>query len=548
MNQGAKDQVAINYHSKTLDHLGLVAAMCEELEIAKKVDEAIPNQSPDKRVSYGQAVVAMILNGLGFINKALYLVPQFFEDKPLERLIGPGITAEYLNDDTLGRTLDALYAYGVTPLFSEISRQSVKMLGLSPKAGYMDSTSFHTDGQYHHDHPPNEDEKVIHITKGYSRDHRPDLNQVTLNLICESEGAIPVFMQAASGNSSDKTAFREMVNEHVSSLQNHLGVEYIIADSALYNEETLQSMGKQKLFITRVPETLNVAKALIAQMDPDRMIPIDEDYSYQLVGSIYGHLPQRWLVIHSQQAVNRESKTLKKTLLRKTEKELQRFNQLKKREFACEEDALKAFKQLEATLEITKVLEVKVAPFNKYDKPGKPAWDATPKKIIYRIQGTGASSIEKVKAEENKLGFFILATNELDEQKLPVAQVLRSYKGLSKVERGFKFLKSPYFLVASFFLKKPQRIEALLMVMTLCLLVYAALEFRIRQQLKKTNQHFPNQVGKPVQNPTARWIFESFMGIHLLIIEQIQEMVLNLQQKHLFILQLLGKPYERVYS
>lgn len=48
---------------------------------------------------------------------------------------------------------------------------------------------------------------------------------------------------------------------------------------------------------------------------------------------------------------------------------------------------------------------------------------------------------------------------------------LDTYKSQQSVEREFRFLKSPNFLVSSFFLKKPERIEALLMVMTLCLMV-----------------------------------------------------------------------------
>ena len=47
-------------------------------------------------------------------------------------------------------------------------------------------------------------------------------------------------------------------------------------------------------------------------------------------------------------------------------------------------------------------------------------------------------------------------------------EVLETYKSQQSVERGFRFLKSPDFLVSAFFLKKPERIEALLMVMTLC--------------------------------------------------------------------------------
>ncbi len=49
------------------------------------------------------------------------------------------------------------------------------------------------------------------------------------------------------------------------------------------------------------------------------------------------------------------------------------------------------------------------------------------------------------------------------------------------------------------FLKNPKRIEAILMIMTLCLLIYAALGQRIPKELKRQKKTFPNQLGKPVQ-------------------------------------------------
>ena len=52
------------------------------------------------------------------------------------------------------------------------------------------------------------------------------------------------------------------------------------------------------------------------------------------------------------------------------------------------------------------------------------------------------------------------------------------------------------------------------MVMTCCLMVYAALEHLIRKKLKNTRSFFPNMKNKPSQNPTARWVFYSFQGIH----------------------------------
>jgi hypothetical protein len=58
----------------------------------------------------------------------------------------------------------------------------------------LDSTSIHVDGQY-----KNEDAyTAIQLVRGYSRNHRPELNQVVLNLITENKAGIPVYMQAAT--------------------------------------------------------------------------------------------------------------------------------------------------------------------------------------------------------------------------------------------------------------------------------------------------------------------------------------------------------------
>jgi hypothetical protein len=60
---------------------------------------------------------AMNLNGHGFVSRTLHMVPDDVSDKPLERLIGPGINAKHINDDALGRCLDKLYEYGVSRLY-----------------------------------------------------------------------------------------------------------------------------------------------------------------------------------------------------------------------------------------------------------------------------------------------------------------------------------------------------------------------------------------------------------------------------------------------
>jgi transposase len=137
----------------------------------------------------------------------------------------------------------------------------------------------------------------------------------------------------------------------------------------------------------------------------------------------------------------------------------------------------------------------------------------------------------------------ILATNALDDTRLPPQELLAGYKGHVQAERGFRFLKDPQFLASSLYLTKPERIMALLMVMTVCLLVYAALEYRMRTTLKEHEATFPDQKGKRMQNPTVRWVFHSFVGMHVLCISGQPYMVINLTEEHLHLRQLLGKRY-----
>src|SRR6266576_1966694 len=121
------------YRSQVLDHLGLVAGMFEELGIGDVLDQAT-HQNPEMRdLTVGEAVKAMVLNGLGCINQALYLVPRFFQNQPTSRLISPRVTPKQLNDDALGRPLDTLDAFGVTEIYRRMAATAAQRLGLTPR-------------------------------------------------------------------------------------------------------------------------------------------------------------------------------------------------------------------------------------------------------------------------------------------------------------------------------------------------------------------------------------------------------------------------------
>src|SRR5262245_37976870 len=155
-----------------LNHLRIVAEGCREIGVAEWLNAQDPTSR--QRVSVGTATVAMVLNGLGFSNRQLYVVPQFFADKPVDHLLGAGITAANLNDGCLGRTLDWLYAHDVTTLFAGLALRARRASDVRLTRLQADTTSFAVSGDY----PPAEsaegdlDAQTIAVPYGYSRDHR----------------------------------------------------------------------------------------------------------------------------------------------------------------------------------------------------------------------------------------------------------------------------------------------------------------------------------------------------------------------------------------
>jgi transposase len=201
------------YSSKDLDHLGIVSAMCDEINLVNVIDQLIP---PDPRaiMTTGECVKLMIINGLGFTSRPLYLEAQFYASKPIERFLGKSCASGEVSDDRLGRTLDSCFNCGCTSIFSTIASKAVLKFNVNNKFQHLDSTSMQVQGEY-----ASEDENPI-ITFGHSKDYRPDLKQFMISLICSQDGDVPLLAQTIAGNTSDKTHFKETLFSLKDQIQN----------------------------------------------------------------------------------------------------------------------------------------------------------------------------------------------------------------------------------------------------------------------------------------------------------------------------------------
>ena len=136
-----------NIEIKNLNHLGIIAGIIDEIGIVEIVDEQLGTDLKEI-VSPGIIIKAIILNGLGFVARPLYLFPQFFEDKATEHLLGKGILPQNLNDDKIGRVMDKCYSYGISELFLLIALAAAKKYQINLDYSHLDSSSFSVHGEY----------------------------------------------------------------------------------------------------------------------------------------------------------------------------------------------------------------------------------------------------------------------------------------------------------------------------------------------------------------------------------------------------------------
>lgn len=532
------------YFSKSLDHLGIVAAMCDEIDLIGTIDRLIP---PDPRavLTTGECVKLMVINGLGFTSRPLYLEAQFYDGKPIERLLGRGCKSAEISDDRLGKSLDRCYDAGCDRVFASIASKAAIKYKIDRTFQHLDTTSMEVDGEY-----VEEDQKIPLVMFGHSKDHRPDLKQFMISLISSQDGDVPLLAQTVAGNASDKTHFKDTLMSLKSQIAQDTGTHYFVADSALYSADTVKEISGSMKWITRVPERIGAASELVHAYRKEDLKEIVGGYFGIEVCSIYAGIPQRWLLVYSEQAYEREKKTLGRRVKKELEEKKKEIKALGLKEFDCECDAKQELNGIEKRFKYHKIDEIQI--IEKKVKSGR----GRPKKtdlvsIKYKISAKLVEDGSKIVYALEGKGKFIIATNELDDEKLSANALLGNYKGQQSVERGFRFLKDPLFMTSSVFLKKDTRINALGMVMCLCLLVYTLAQRYLRQKLVESSEMILNQLGKPTNRPTMRWVFQIFEGVHLLIYhsaEGLREIVLNLNPTRRHILQVLGPPFEKIYG
>lgn len=532
--------------SKRLDHLGVVMGVMKDLGLIDMIDDRLGRHAQNA-VTSGEAVAAMVMNGLGFVSRPLSLTPQFFETKALDILFDKDIRPEDLNRHRLGRVLDDIHGYGSELLFSELALHASQQVHLDRRFTSLDTTSFSVSGAYEEQ----TDEHTITLTHGYSKDHRPDLKQVVLELVTSHDGGIPLMMKSLDGNASDSVIFKERCQALLSSFKGASFPTFIVGDSKLYHQENRPYL-KDLAFITRIPGTYREEKkAILEALASPQWTELDSENAYHEKTLTHLEMTQRWLVVRSKSAEHRALKTVSKKVDKEHASAKKALMHLRNKEFSCEHDARQSIHDLSKTFKYHTLQLDKVVCHHRYEGKGRPKKGAQPLGHVYQVFGVIESAPEKRDAEIAQRSCYIIGTN-VPAEELDACEVIEAYKNQNaSIERGFRFLKDPYFFASSFFLKKPSRIMGLLMIMTLALLVYSMAQRHLRKQLIEQNETLPNQIKQPIQNPTMRWVFQILEGIDVIYVNingVIHKQILGISHLKQKILDFFSEHIRKIYA
>ena len=507
-------------------HLPILKAYADQLGLIGLINHDVPTEMD---VDAGTVVLGRVLDTLSG-RSPLYRLEEFFAHQDTELLLGKALPPHAFNDDTVGRVLDRLYDMGTMKIFTACAIRAATQFGLERRYVHFDTTSCSVWGDYAF---AETQDVPFRMTYGYSKDKRPDLKQFVLSLLCVDR-AVPLWGKPEDGNASDKTLNATLLSEIAQMLARHgiaPGAYIYIADAALVTEANLKAL-KHTLFMSRLPATYSECGRVIAdtvtegQWDQVGMVAQTKPMKHRRAAlykvaerpvTIYGQ-QYRAVVVHSSSQDQRRQQRLAREIALSSATLATAVGEATKQEYFCRADAETAADKLRALQSRYHEVEVVIAARPQYG-PGRPSTHK-PRAVQawrYGLQVTLHERAEVIARTAEEAGCFVLLTHvpTPGEMAHSAGEVLRAYKEQHGVEQNFAFLKDPV-IVNSLFLKKPERIEALGVVLLLALLLWRLVERTRRGHGETTGSTFTGWDKQETQKPTAFLLMTKFAAVCVL--------------------------------
>lgn len=528
-------------YSENIGSLGILFPLVKSLNIAEIIDRVIPTQA---QYSHGTVLSALLLARLQSPT-ALVNVSAWARNHAIECLLN--IPPEKLNDDRLGRALDAFHEHRYT-IIADITAEVLRQTNVSLEAAHFDTTHLEFYGSYDTSEPrpqstlekmldidPNNDflndikMSAAHISHGYLTKYR--MLQFGATSFVDDFGPIPIACHAVDGNRTGHTAIHQQYEILRDSLQLPEGF-LLVSDRGTCSVEHLARLLDHGHFaLCACPwkdyrqyfdlhyEQLQWTVPSYMSMEQDRRRKIDsplsrESYRIAEVSHTFKHfrtnetIPARLIFVHST-ANEKQAKLRRERNLAKIRAGLAEFAEKLQRAHASTKPksiAKRIYKLLE-NKDAAAYVDWEIVPLTQAEQDALPTPPRGYCKQTHRLEYT--VNEEAAIADKKYDGIYVLITTAPPSQSAD--ELFAEYKRQTYVERGHHELKTPL-AVTPVFLKTPERVESLLSLLFIALQVYMTLERKYRQSVADMN------VSAREKRTTAETILREFDRC-LLVIE-----------------------------
>lgn len=520
--------------------LALANKILETIGFVNFINESVEWDEEQCKVTPGHLAKAVILATFFDIRAPLSLIKKRFVGIDTEFLFGEGITAEDLNDFAIGRALDKIAEANPDLLFRTVCLSTYSIYNIAFQRLHSDTTTVSFYGEYDlGDMELSEEEakEILNIVRGYNKDHKPECKQVVIGKIVNEHG-LPLVNLTMNGNTSD-VEWNQKALELVGELYaDKLSEGIYVADSKLMTMPLFQTLMNPKhpvRFVSRCPANFGgkLEQKMIEEANTDDKPWLEfgtfgsgkkacnykgKEYTKTVDGR-----DVRLLVVHSS-AGEARFHSKKEKARQALDHAIEDTN---KKIFVCEADAQEEWKRFcKSHKKSLYLYDVSFVETTHQKRPrGNPGKNPKPPQIIsqwsLRIQVTGENA-EAMTMFQHSEECFVLITN-VDSKECNMQEILGIYKNQMVVEMDFRIFKEP--CVASvIYLKTPERIKSLAMLLHISLLVRAMIQYKLRQGIKDYKAEGLPRVGRDGRklqaNPTTRFLIEEFRNHGFIEVEK----------------------------
>jgi transposase len=492
---------------RLLGSLPVIAHFARRLEIRAIIDQTCPSRG-NAQLTHGQVALAIIANRLTQ-PQAMYQLLSWAKQWGVREVFG--FEPDYLNDDRLGRCLDAL-APQINPLQGAVTLAALREFDLDLSQLHWDLTSVVLQGEY----PPEEQQRA-YPRPAYGFGGEANCKQLRVGELVTNDGGVPVWHRCFDGNQADVgtvVAQMEALRAHVD-----LPECLVIGDSKLLSAAVIEKLRRQQLhFLAPLPKSAELDRAFLA-LDPDRWQPLD-----YLAKRQERLAPEKRTQYQGQEVTGEwvnpqtgESQTFRRLFVISSEERATcrkvRGQQMAKAEAELAKLAAGLGKrQLKTVPQVQARVERVLA-----ERRVTALYQVTVSAAEEDLTLTWAVDAEALARAEELDGYYVLLTS-VPVERADSSALLRLWKQESQIERRFSDWKGPL-KVRPVFVTNNARMAALVLLLHLSLMLYCLLEREARRQLAaKGRQKVTNLLAGHVDAvPTGENILRAFEHLFLII-------------------------------